>query len=671
MPTEVRRGFTGIRFTKRQLSQLRGIWDHAALMNGNELESRGETPVEEENHLAVDGEGDEETVYEDESGDEEGTDEDDSDGYASEDGQDADRDDKDGYEPEDEAEESGPDEESLDEASLALGPYSGIEELRELVFQLSITFSTASFTEGQPGSSLLVYFSGILGFSPDAQSFLPAKRFTPCLSGLIYIQRLLFLEYSLPYRAYPHIGIARRSRLHQHQHFETIRLRYMTTGAPSALEELQSLRDFGRVMSRTDAPSFLLRWSDDGQVVSYGDNFSLTIEKYRCLAKYFLTKADELCNTVMFDLIPDIDLSSIKDDLGNAQHGFSFVQHPQNKLADAYLELSSKACTTRRGGLVKNGHWDWGAVFHYEKQADALADMLAGGLHTSCGQLPRASEILSLECTNGVATARGLYVWDGSLIYVTRHHKAKRSTNREFNVVRFLPVQLGHSMFKYLVYIRPFLDMLQRERTLSKPVRQNTLLFRAGNTLDKPWPPARLTAVLKKATGEVWGQSTNSQFFRQLSIGITEKHVKEVHKPFNRYDDKSLEADLNVVFAWQSGHRPLQRGTTYGLDGAYPTQLQPALLRAYEWASTRWHEFLHQPSKVMSSARSTAVSGRARSLSPPLLPQLADTNTRPTKRKTLPWSHHVPEDTRPTKRVAVPERQELSGAGNCKGPILE
>src|SRR5258708_13890458 len=46
---------------------------------------RSEPPVEEENHRAVDGEGDEETVYEDESGDEEGTD-DDSDGYASKDG---------------------------------------------------------------------------------------------------------------------------------------------------------------------------------------------------------------------------------------------------------------------------------------------------------------------------------------------------------------------------------------------------------------------------------------------------------------------------------------------------------------------------------------------------------------------------------------------------------
>jgi hypothetical protein len=74
--------------------------------------------------------------------------------------------------------------------------------------------------------------------------------------------------------------------------------------------------------------------------------------------------------------------------------------------------------------------------------------------------------------------------------------------------------------------------------------------------------------------------------------------VREVRAPFNIYDDRGSDADLNVVLAWQSGHRPLQRGITYGLDGAYPSRLQPALLRAYEWASTRWHEFLHQPSKI-------------------------------------------------------------------------
>jgi hypothetical protein len=116
-----------------------------------------------------------------------------------------------------------------------------VNQLLELLFQLSINFSTEQFTDGQPSSTLLVYFSGVLGFSSDARDFLPAKRYTPHLSGLIYIQRLLFLEYSLPLRPYAHIGIPRRSRLQQHERFETIRQKYMTTGVQSP----KSSRAFG------------------------------------------------------------------------------------------------------------------------------------------------------------------------------------------------------------------------------------------------------------------------------------------------------------------------------------------------------------------------------------------------------------------------------------------
>ena len=667
MPEDVRRRYTGIRFTKTQLSQLGQIWEHAALADTEQGTWDRESSIEEDNRSAVD---DEDGADSDESSDGEEEEEEDAkdDNVANDDTiidwEDTDEGGHIVYDSEDEADKADLDDESLNdensEADQAPDCSSGIDELRELVFQLSVTFSTASFTEGQPSSSLLVYFSGILGFSADAQNFLPARKFTPHLSALIYIQRLLFLEYALPYRAYPHIGIARRSRFRQHQHFETIRLRYMTTGSPSALEELQSLRDFGRVMSRTDAPSFLLRWSDDGQVIWHGDRFSLTMKRYRGLARHFLAKAEALSNSLMFDLRPNIDLISLKDDMMNAHSGFSFVQHPQNGLADAYLELSSKACTTRRGGLFKDGRWDWGAIFQYEKQADTLVEMLAGGLHTACGQSPRASELLGLECTNGSSTVRGICAWNGFLIYVIRHHKAKRSTNREFNVVRFLPVQLGHSMYKYLVYIRPFLDMLHRERTSSHTVQTSTLLFHAGNAFNKPWPSSRLTAILKKATGEVWGHSVTSQLFRQLSIGITEKHVKEIHKPFNRFDDKGPEADLNVVFAWQSGHRPLQRGTTYGLDGAFPNQMQPALLRAYEWASTRWHEFLHLPSKVLLHAEATVVEEDIRRLSPLLQesPKRA-TSSRPTKRRSSPWHQDALDTARPAKRRALSEDLDL------------
>ncbi|QGA21644.1 hypothetical protein EYB26_009355 [Talaromyces marneffei] len=144
--------------------------------------------------------------------------------------------------------------ESTDHLSTDLLPPPSLEKL----FQLNIIFLIEEFTDGQPSSSLLVYFSGILGFSPDAQSFQPAKSFTPHLSTLIYIQRLLFLEYALPYRDYPTIGWNRRPRRHHLNRLNPIRRRYMIAGALTPLVEFQSLQDYGRTIARTDPPSFLL-----------------------------------------------------------------------------------------------------------------------------------------------------------------------------------------------------------------------------------------------------------------------------------------------------------------------------------------------------------------------------------------------------------------------------
>jgi hypothetical protein len=176
-----------------------------------------------------------------------------------------------------------------------------------------------------------------------------------------------------------------------------------------------------------------------------------------------------------------------------------------------------------------------------------------------------------------------------------------------------------------------------------------------------------------------------------------------VHKPFNRYDDKGARADLNVVFAWQSGHRPIQRAATYGLDGAFPTTLQPALLRVYEWASTRWHGFLHQPSKVMPQQKKTKATEKPqegrRSLHDNIqLSQAEATTDRtrernyavkdlkrrnsnenpwPAKRRSVPWLQkpsyadldttrleNEPDTTRPAKQRAMPGRQDLPRADN-------
>jgi hypothetical protein len=46
------------------------------------------------------------------------------------------------------------------------------------------------------------------------------------------------------------------------------------------------------------------------------------MKRYRGLVSYFLTKAEELCHSLIFGLRPDIDLASLKDDLANANYGF-------------------------------------------------------------------------------------------------------------------------------------------------------------------------------------------------------------------------------------------------------------------------------------------------------------------------------------------------------------
>lgn len=124
--------------------------------------------------------------------------------------------------------------------------------------------------------------------------------------------------------------------------------------------------------------------------------------------------------------------------------------------------------------------------------------------------------------------------------------------------------------------------------------RDRKFLFSSVETPDKSWKPSRLTAVLRKLTKDVAGVELGVQVYRQLSIAITERHLAHISKPFNRFDDKTAGADLDVALAWQSGHRPMQRGTSYGIDGAYPDSLQPALIRMYRWTSSIWHRFLDE-----------------------------------------------------------------------------
>ncbi|KAH7231099.1 hypothetical protein BKA59DRAFT_536212 [Fusarium tricinctum] len=181
----------------------------------------------------------------------------------------------------------------------------------------------------------------------------------------------------------------------------------------------------------------------------------------------------------------NIDLSRVKDDIISTKSGYSFVNYPEN----VYVY------TAGRNGLAKDGIWTWHAITAYLKQVSKIED-----------QTLRIRELLSLKYENGPNT-----------MYVICHYKAKRLTNREFYIIRFLLCL------------------------------QTQLLFQNNR---RPWLISHLTDIIIKATLEL-------------------------------HNDCSNDTDINAIYTWQSGHRPLQHGITYRLNKAYLSRLQLLLLRYY------------------------------------------------------------------------------------------
>jgi hypothetical protein len=208
---------------------------------------------------------------------------------------------------------------------------------------------------------------------------------------------------------------------------------------------------------------------------------------------------------------------------------------------------------------------------------------------------------------NSAANRRGIFLYEGKFAIMTQVNKARRATNREFFVVRYLPDDLAPLLYQYMVYIRQFCDMLHRT-CLGLDI-DTPLMFPSTAYPHEPRKTEVLTKLLKSCTESATGVALGVRVYRQLTIAITEKHIKQMSQLFNRYDDTTSEADSGVAFAWQSGYRPIQRGTSYGLDGVFPDSLQPALLRVYKWVSEEWHRFLKLDRVSLVPAPSDALPG--------------------------------------------------------------
>lgn len=180
--------------------------------------------------------------------------------------------------------------------------------------------------------------------------------------------------------------------------------------------------------------------------------------------------------------------------------------------------------------------------------------------------------------------------------------------------MRFLPISIALNVYNYLVYIRRVVCMLRR-RCLNYDNNSPLLFSPAASSAS--WKTAIISKELRHFCKISPGFPTEFGFrlYRQISIAITERHIRENSRYFNRHDETQIESKAGAALAWQSGHRPTQRYSMHGLDRAYPDQLQPALLQLYLNASEQWHAFLHLRveecrDNIIANASSTALGQR-------------------------------------------------------------
>jgi hypothetical protein len=485
--------------------------------------------------------------------------------------------------------------------------------LEDPLFRFVEFLSTEEYEDGKPSSTLLIYVSGIFGINHDGSTFERAKNYTSKLSALFYCIRIIILEATLPRFTRDRLGKKARPRFGQIDLLNEVRRRTFCLGSPAPMNELLSLRDYGRVISRSDGPSFRVAWSEDGQTISW-DNQHLPMSQLRQIGQDWLQATAAICTQLMYGWSPQIDLSQIFDDLSCTAAGYSFVTASVNGIMESYLELSRRASLATVNGLMADNNWDLEAVRRYlDQYAEMTLSMMLLILLLS-GHALRGTELSALEHCNGPSTTRGVCVYARKMGLIFMHAKSRRTTNNEFIVVRFLPEEAGRTLHCYLVYIRPLACMLYR--VYLETEIDSTLLFPLPSSLREPVKTYTLTKTLARRTTSTLGFPLSVKIYRQVSIAVTEKHVQDIFQPFNQYDDRSKDADINVAFSWQSGHRTLQRGTTYGIDGAFQTHCS---LRSCE--STNGHRTSgtnsrsYSPSILTIIRRGARISERYRHLS--------------------------------------------------------
>ncbi len=128
-----------------------------------------------------------------------------------------------------------------------------------------------------------------------------------------------------------------------------------------------------------------------------------------------------------------------------------------------------------------------------------------------------------------MAAECGIFIYGGkSDVSGAGATRPSDQANREFYVARFLPVQPGHLLFRYLDLhpARYQQYLIQEQEPGLRGSAQRIFSERTRATSARHGPQGVSPTPSKDSPpAQAWGKGITLQMLRQLSVGVSEKHV--------------------------------------------------------------------------------------------------------------------------------------------------
>jgi hypothetical protein len=162
--------------------------------------------------------------------------------------------------------------------------------------------------------SPLIYFLAVMGIDSAAEALRHSFVYTPYLAGVLWVNRLLMLEYALPLRAWPVIKLVARADVTSvRARVKEVREKRLCKGSFSPTSFILGQLAYGKMLNRTYTAQSNIHWSEDFQTLFFKGR-PVEIRKLQDFGSAVVAEARAVLQQLTFGTeLPVVDLGKVTD----------------------------------------------------------------------------------------------------------------------------------------------------------------------------------------------------------------------------------------------------------------------------------------------------------------------------------------------------------------------